>query len=122
MSLIEKFIKANTEYVYDIPRIHEKQLCIDIVKHIVKKIEYEAETNSTRPNELYGLALEILDEFDIEMGEEPEIKYCDEHDAYYIPKEDRWTEPKCNDVTCEYCSTRPQKPSMVASLGEHFVK
>lgn len=33
-------------------------------------------------------------------------------DAYYCPNCDIWVEEKCDNPNCEYCSNRPDKPSM----------
>jgi hypothetical protein len=33
--------------------------------------------------------------------------YSDRYDAYYVTKTRRWVEPKCKDVTCEFCAKRP---------------
>lgn len=35
----------------------------------------------------------------------------DGYDAYYCDKCDIWLEPKCSNPECEFCSTRPDKPS-----------
>ena len=40
-----------------------------------------------------------------------EILYSEEYDTYYDPRTDQWTESKCNDPTCEYCTRRPARPS-----------
>lgn len=42
---------------------------------------------------------------------ESTILYSKEYDSYYDPKTDQWTESKCNDPTCEYCTRRPARPS-----------
>lgn len=47
------------------------------------------------------------------IGDKTEKKYCEKHDAYYDDKKDKWLEGKCNDKNCEFCSTRPDKPSQV---------
>lgn len=31
------------------------------------------------------------------------------YDAYYVVATNEWTEPKCYDPTCEFCSKRPDK-------------
>lgn len=43
-------------------------------------------------------------------------KYCNYFDAYYDDEQDIWLEKKCENEECEFCKTRPEKPSM---LGEH---
>lgn len=37
-------------------------------------------------------------------------KYSEDYDAFYDPKENVWTEDKCTDPTCEYCTIRPERP------------
>jgi hypothetical protein len=37
-------------------------------------------------------------------------EYSEEFDCYYNPKTNQWTEPKCSDPECEYCSRRPERP------------
>lgn len=34
-----------------------------------------------------------------------------EHDAYYCRGCDEWLEPGCNDIDCEFCVGRPDRPS-----------
>ena len=70
MKLMDKLIKENTDIIYDIPILRQKEFGEAIVRYIVNKLEYEAETNATVPEEFYGLALEILDDFDMEMSNE----------------------------------------------------
>jgi hypothetical protein len=36
--------------------------------------------------------------------------YSEDYDAFYDPKENVWTEDKCTDPTCEYCTIRPERP------------
>jgi hypothetical protein len=36
--------------------------------------------------------------------------YSEEFDCYYNPKTNEWTEPKCSDPECHYCSRRPERP------------
>lgn len=40
-------------------------------------------------------------------------KFCKQYDALYCPECDVWTEKKCDDKDCEFCSDRPKKPSQV---------
>lgn len=35
------------------------------------------------------------------------------HDAYFCKDCDVWIEKACKDKTCDFCSTRPEKPSEV---------
>jgi hypothetical protein len=46
------------------------------------------------------------------------VRYSEPYDAGFCPRCDRWTEGKCHDPTCEYCSHRPARPSDVADHGE----
>ncbi len=41
---------------------------------------------------------------------EPRI-YNDKHDALYCAACDVWLQKKCGDPACDYCQTRPDKPS-----------
>lgn len=47
--------------------------------------------------------------------ENPCFEYCEKHDAYFCKECDIWIEPRCSDLTCEYCNARPPKPSDVKS-------
>ena len=42
---------------------------------------------------------------------ESEVQYNAEYDAYYCELCNKWLEGTCNDSNCEYCATRPDKPS-----------
>lgn len=37
--------------------------------------------------------------------------YNQAYDAYYNPITDEWLECSCGDPTCDYCLTRPERPS-----------
>lgn len=37
--------------------------------------------------------------------------YSGKYDAYYCKACDVWLEGNCNDPECEFCSSRPEKPS-----------
>lgn len=37
-------------------------------------------------------------------------KYSEAFDAFYDPDKNEWLESKCDDPTCEFCTTRPEKP------------
>ena len=39
------------------------------------------------------------------------LEYNEEYDAYFCPDCDVWTEGACKDPDCEYCRSRPSKPS-----------
>jgi hypothetical protein len=41
-------------------------------------------------------------------------KYSEKYDAVYCADCDEWLEGKCPDAECEFCSTRPEKPSAIA--------
>ena len=38
--------------------------------------------------------------------------YNEQYDSYYDPVNDVWLESKCSDPNCDYCSNRPERPSM----------
>lgn len=38
--------------------------------------------------------------------------YSARWDAYYCKDCDRWIEGKCGDPDCDFCRTRPEKPSL----------
>lgn len=37
--------------------------------------------------------------------------YSDRHDSWYCRECDVWTERGCSDLSCQYCTPRPSKPS-----------
>ena len=41
------------------------------------------------------------------------MRYCEKHDAYYDDRKDIWLEARCDDINCEFCNGRPNKPSEV---------
>lgn len=42
-----------------------------------------------------------------------EQAYNEKYDAYYNPITDEWLESLCGDPTCDYCLSRPERPSKV---------
>ena len=40
-----------------------------------------------------------------------EIKYSNKFDSFYCELCNKWLEKTCNDPSCEFCSSRPSKPS-----------
>lgn len=38
-------------------------------------------------------------------------KYNYEYDSYFCEECDVWFETKCDDIWCEICNNRPEKPS-----------
>ena len=38
-------------------------------------------------------------------------KYNDKYDSYYCSKCMTWTEKKCGDPECNYCTKRPERPN-----------
>lgn len=36
--------------------------------------------------------------------------YSWKYDAYFYPDKNEWEEPRCCDVSCEYCKDRPARP------------
>jgi hypothetical protein len=47
-----------------------------------------------------------------------EKQYSGQYDAYYCELCNVWLEERCEDDSCEYCQTRPAKPSMVVDNQE----
>jgi len=46
-------------------------------------------------------------------------KYRDpDHDAYTCEGCDVWVEKQCGDATCEFCASRPERPSEVKKSGK----
>jgi hypothetical protein len=43
-------------------------------------------------------------------NDEKDIAYSEEYDAYYNQVTNEWIDTKCDDLTCEFCSTRPAQP------------
>ena len=46
----------------------------------------------------------------IKNNDEKDIAYSAEYDAYYNLVTNEWVDTKCDDPTCEFCSTRPAQP------------
>jgi hypothetical protein len=44
------------------------------------------------------------------INDEKDTAYSAEHDAYYNPVINEWIDSKCDDPTCEFCTTRPERP------------
>jgi len=42
-----------------------------------------------------------------------ERHYSNKYDAYYCELCNKWMEEKCDDENCEFCSSRPNKPSQM---------
>lgn len=42
-------------------------------------------------------------------GNKPDYDF--DHDAFFCKVCDVWLDEKCDDVNCEYCKDRPEKPS-----------
>lgn len=36
--------------------------------------------------------------------------YSKEHDAFFDPETNEWTEDTCGDESCEFCVGRPERP------------
>lgn len=49
------------------------------------------------------------DYHDVEVNEHRRTGYSEKHDAYYYEDTGDWVEPKCSDLTCEFCNDRPPK-------------
>jgi hypothetical protein len=43
-----------------------------------------------------------------ECGEQ--VEYDEDNDAYFCRACNAWTEAKCSDTNCSYCSKRPVRP------------
>lgn len=46
-----------------------------------------------------------------------ERQYSNKYDAYYCELCNIWLEEKCSDPECQYCPTRPEKPSQVQDFS-----
>lgn len=44
--------------------------------------------------------------------------YNNTYDAHFCPDCDVWLEERCDDIECDYCSTRPAKPSKAPEFDE----
>lgn len=42
-----------------------------------------------------------------------ERQYSNKYDAYYCELCNKWLEETCDDVECDFCPTRPEKPSQI---------
>jgi hypothetical protein len=38
------------------------------------------------------------------------LVFYEDFDAHFCPNCNTWTESKCNDPDCDYCSNRPENP------------
>ena len=62
------------------------------------------------PLEYAGYVLTAIQDIEsIVYADRNETAYSEQYDAYYYKTTKEWTEPKCDDPTCEYCSNRPPK-------------
>ena len=59
------------------------------------------------PHERYGIHHGVTTQM---SNDEKDIAYSAEYDAYYNPVTNEWIDTKCDDPTCEFCSTRPAQP------------
>ncbi|KLU62307.1 hypothetical protein CEB3_c13510 [Peptococcaceae bacterium CEB3] len=46
--------------------------------------------------------------------------YSGKHDAHYCKACDTWLEVNCHDPECEFCSNRPEKPSLAKKTELQF--
>lgn len=53
--------------------------------------------------------IDMITESIVSMKDNPE-KYSEEYDAFYNVETNQWLESKCDDPTCEYCMSRPERP------------
>ena len=47
-----------------------------------------------------------------------EIRYSPKHDATFCVDCDKWLVPVCRNVNCDFCSGRPDKPSLLPPYKE----
>ena len=40
-----------------------------------------------------------------------EVQYSNRYDSYFCELCNQWLEQSCTDPNCEFCSSRPKKPS-----------
>ena len=45
----------------------------------------------------------------LEVEHNHKMGYSEKHDAYYYKHTNEWVEPRCSDLTCEFCNDRPPK-------------
>lgn len=70
-------------------------------------------TDSFKPtrketNELVRWLRAAFDSARIE--EKPNVAYSEQYDAYYDADKNEWIEAKCQDASCSYCNSRPDRP------------
>lgn len=46
-----------------------------------------------------------------------QLKQNEKHDAYFCAECDKWIEKQCGDEGCDFCRSRPQRPSLVTGTG-----
>ena len=61
------------------------------------------------PLESCGYVLSAIQDIEQILYEDQETTYSEQYDAFYYTKTKEWTEPKCDDPTCEYCVDRPER-------------
>jgi hypothetical protein len=53
--------------------------------------------------------IDMVTESIVSMKDNPE-KYSEEYDAFYNVETNQWIDSKCDDPTCHYCMSRPERP------------
>lgn len=43
----------------------------------------------------------------------PNKYYSERYDAFFNSETDQWLDSQCDDLECEYCKDRPEKPSQI---------
>lgn len=74
--------------------------------------------------EVYGKVIKDGFEFYGQVEEEQfcstckfNLVYYDDFDAYFCPQCNSWSESKCSNTNCKYCSSRPEKPLVQKKPG-----
>jgi hypothetical protein len=68
--------------------------------------EYPSPNPWNQPPPYYGPPYKVT----CSTIQQNDLKYSEDWDAWYDPKENVWVEDKCSDPTCTYCAGRPERP------------
>jgi hypothetical protein len=93
-----------------------KKIIQQIKRSISPKCEFARECEGYRENSFSCnnyCNRNYCGKYRTKMKENEERVYCEEYDAHYNKKEDKWIENKCKDKNCVFCKSRPDKPSEV---------
>lgn len=77
---------------------------------IRRQIPTRKSVQEGEPDRIADLLEEAADALENLSPKTEEFAYNEKYDAYYNPKTGEWIESRCSDPTCEYCSTRPERP------------